>query len=79
MQTKNRSVVNMLFLQILMVVGIALLSGQNVFTTMHLVALPLSFTLSFGMYHIKKRWLANLGVLFALFALVLIQLEYLKL
>jgi len=79
MQTKNRSVVNMLFLQILMVVGIALLSGQNVFSTMHLVALPLSFTLSFGMYHIKKRWLANLGVLFALFALVLIQLEYIKL
>ena len=79
MQTKNRSVVNMLFLQIFMVLGIAVFSGQNAFTTMHLVALPLSFTLSFGMYHIKKRWLANLGVLFALFALVLIQLEYIKL
>ena len=79
MQTKNRSVVNMLFLQIFMVLGIAVFSGQNAFTSMHLVALPLSFTLSFGMYHIKKRWLANLGVLFALFALVLIQLEYLKL
>ncbi len=79
MQTKNRSVVNMLFLQLLMIVGIAILSGQNAYTSMHLIALPLSFTLSFGLYHIKKRWLANLGVLFALFALVLIQLEYLKL
>ncbi len=37
MQTKNRSVVNMLFLQIFMVLGIAVFSGQNAFTSMHLV------------------------------------------
>ena len=78
MQTKNRNVVNMLLLQIICVVAIAFLSGIHMYTTMHLVALPLAFTLCFGLYHIKKRWLANLGVLFVLFALVLIQWQYIK-
>jgi len=79
MQTKNRNVINMLFLQILCVVVIAIFSGKSAYTTMHLAALPLAFMLSFGLYHIKKRWLANLGVLFVLFALILIQWEYIRL
>lgn len=78
MQTKNRTVINMLFLQIISVVVIAILSGTSMYKSMHLLLLPLAFIISFGVYHIRNRWLTNLGLLFVMFALVLIQWVYLK-
>ncbi|MFT5512381.1 MAG: hypothetical protein ACI8SE_000779 [Bacteroidia bacterium] len=78
MQTKNRSVINLLFLKIVVVLAIAIFSGKQVYSSMQMLALPLAFILSFGLSHIQKRWLANLGVLFVLFALVLIQWVYVR-
>jgi hypothetical protein len=77
MQTKNRAVVNMLFLQIISVVIIAIISGDGAGKSMQMALLPLAFIVSFGSYHIKKRWLANLCILFAVFAVILIQWVYL--
>jgi hypothetical protein len=78
MQTKNRTVINMLFLQIITVLILGIISGADVFKSLHLLLLPISFLVSFGIYHIKRRWLTNIGLLFALFALVLIQWIYLR-
>lgn len=78
MQTKNRTVINMLFFHVLCVVVVAILSGNEVYKSMHLLLLPMAFLTSFGIYHIRKRWLTNLGLLFVVFAVVLIQWVYLK-
>lgn len=78
MQTKNRTVINMLFIQLITVVIISVLSGTAVYKSAQLLLLPLSFMISFGIYHIRNRWLTNLGLLFALFAIVLVQWVYLK-
>ncbi len=78
MQTKNRTIINMLYLQILCVLGITIFSGKSVSASMAMAALPLAFIISWGVYHIKNRWLANVLVLLTVFALVLIQWTYMR-
>lgn len=78
MQTQNRTVINMLYLQIAFTLIVAILSGTRAEDTLVMLALPLAFLVSFGSYHLKHRWLTNLFVLFLLFALVLIQWTYMR-
>lgn len=76
MQTQNRLVINMLYLQLIFVLALALFSGKNAYEVMLLASLPLTFIISFGAYHVKSRWLGNIVVLLFLFTFVLIQVEY---
>ena len=76
MQTQNRLVINMLYLQILFVLAISVFSGKDASESMILAGLPLAFIISFGAYHVKNRWLANIVLLLFLFTFVLIQVEY---
>ncbi len=78
MQTQNRTVINILYIQIVFTVIVSLISGQQAERGLILAALPIAFILSFGTYHLKTRWLTNIILLCVIFALVLVQWTYMR-
>ena len=78
MQTQNRIVINMIYLQGLFVLATAIISGGRIDESLVLMVLPASFIISFGSYHVRNRWIANIAILCFVFALVLIQWTYMR-
>lgn len=78
MQTQNRTVINVLYLQVFFALASSILSGKNFEQSLVLVGLPASFIISFGSYHLKSRWLTNIFLICFVFALILIQWTYMR-
>ena len=78
MQTQNRTVINMLYLQVFFALMVGLASGSSFEESLLMVGLPLAFIISFGSYHLKVRWLSNILLLLVAFTLVLVQWTYMR-
>ena len=76
MQNMKRYIINILYLQILFFGLVAIFAGESFHLSLQYLTLPIAFILSFGLQHMKSRWLQNVVVLFFLFALIFTQIVY---
>lgn len=73
MQTKNRTIIQMVLLQVIFIVITAILSGDNGSQALLMSIAPLALFVGFGANYVKSRLLFNVGLVILLFAIVFNQ------
>jgi len=73
MQTKNRSIIQMVLLQVVVIVITAILSGNHGSQALLLAVAPVALFVGFGSNYVKSRLIFNIGLAILLFAVVFNQ------
>jgi hypothetical protein len=78
MQTQNRKIFNMFIFQLIFIGILFAFSGTKALGALVLMSLPLNFIVSFSSFFASRRLLTNIVILLFAFAVIFVQLVYMK-